>query len=271
MKIPLEMKLFENEGQKLITVDVDKIIPNPFQPRRVFEEDKLRALTESIKENGIIQPLTVRRARGGFELIAGERRLRAAKLAGLKQVPCVLGRYTDEQSSVLALVENIQRSELNFFEEADAIGRLLVCHELTQEEIAKKLCKSQPAVANKLRLLRLPSETRKRILSASLTERHARCLLRLPDEKSVNRALDTIILHELNVAESEALVEKMLNVKGKKKGKKTAVIRDMRIFCNTLDKAVKSIRYTGAAVDVRKNETEDKVEYVITLPKTVER
>ena len=146
MKIPLEMKLFENEGQKLITVDVDKIIPNPFQPRRVFEEDKLRALTESIKENGIIQPLTVRRARGGFELIAGERRLRAAKLAGLKQVPCVLGRYTDEQSSVLALVENIQRSELNFFEEADAIGRLLVCHELTQEEIAKKLCKSQPCL-----------------------------------------------------------------------------------------------------------------------------
>lgn len=267
MKIPLEMKLFENENQRLIFVDVDKIIPNPFQPRRDFEEDKLSILTESIRENGIIQPLTVRKTRNGFELIAGERRLRAAKRAGLKQVPCVLGRYTDEQSSVLALVENIQRSELNFFEEADAIGRLLVCHELTQEEIARKLCKSQPAVANKLRLLRLNGETRKRILSAGLTERHARCLLRLPDGKAVDRALDTIIANGLNVTESEALIERMLSGNKKKKGRKTAVIRDMRLFCNTLDKAVKSIRHTGAAVTVDKNETDDKVEYVITLPK----
>lgn len=271
MKIPLEMRFFENDTQKLIFVDVDNITPNPFQPRRDFEKEKLSLLTESIKENGIIQPLTVRKTRNGYELIAGERRLRAAKEAGLRQVPCVLGKYTDEQSSVLALVENIQRSELNFFEEADAIGRLLVCHELTQEDIAKKLGKSQPAVANKLRLLRLPPQTRKRILSASLTERHARCLLRLPDEKSVNRALDVIILNELNVAESEALVEKMLGGKTKKKGKKTAVIRDLRLFCNTLDKAVKSIRHTGAAVTVNKNETADMVEYVISMPKHSEK
>lgn len=259
------------EEQKLIWVDPARIQPNPFQPRRDFDSDKLEALTESIRENGILQPLTVRKCHGQFELIAGERRLRAAKKLGLKQVPCVLGKYTDEQSSVLALVENIQRSELNFFEEADAIGRLLVCHELTQEEIAARLGKSQPAVANKLRLLRLPLPVRTRILENGLTERHARCLLRLPDEKNVNKALDSIVSRRLNVAESEKLIEKMLGDKVRPKRRHVAAVRDMRLFCNTLEKAVKSIKSTGLPVESRRSEHDGFVEYVITLPKNVEK
>ena len=258
------------QEQRLLWIPVKLIHPNPYQPRRDFDGDKLEKLAESIRENGIIQPLTVRKVKDGYELIAGERRLRGAKAAGLETVPCVLGRYTDEQSSVLALVENIQRSELNFFEEADAIGRLMVCHEMTQEEIAKRLGKSQPAVANKLRLLRLPDDIRRRILENGLTERHARSLLRLPDEKTVKKALDAIIAGKLNVAETDRMVEKLLEGGAKKRRRKVAVIRDLRLFRNTLDRAVKSIKSTGVSVETRVEEKDDHIEYVISLPKSVE-
>ena len=256
----------KNEEGRLIMLDPEKITPNPFQPRRDFDEEGSRSLMESIRENGILQPLTVRKGKNGFELVAGERRLRAAKELGLKSVPCVLRRYSDEQSSVLALVENIQRRQLNFFEEADAIGRLIVYHGLTQEQVAARLGKSQPAVANKLRLLRLREGIRVRITASGLTERHARAMLRLPEER-IEKALDTVILKGYNVAQTEEYIEKLLTDKQTAKGKKRAVIRDMRIFCNTLDKAVRSIKSTGLKIESERNEKENYIEYLIKLPK----
>ena len=269
MKNPFEVRTATKSDElRLLMLRPDEIRPNPYQPRRIFDEESLEMLTASVKENGILQPLTVRKTENGYELIAGERRLRAAKAAGLTKVPCVVSRVGEESSGVLALVENIQRSDLDFFEEADAIGRLMVCHGLTQEEVAGKIGKSQPAVANKLRLLRLPPETRERIREAGLTERHARCLLRLPDEL-VGKALDRIIAGGLNVAASDKLIERMLEELGRKKPKRQVrgAVRDLRLFYNTLDKAVMSIRTTGLAVETRREEHDGFVEYIVKLPK----
>lgn len=272
MKLPLEMKFpTKPDDLRLVMLRPEDIRPNPYQPRREFDKDALDMLAASIRENGILQPLSVRKENGGYELIAGERRLRAAMEVGLPRVPCVVSRVSDEGSSVLALVENLQRSNLNFFEEADAMGRLMVCHNMTQEEIAGRLGKSQPAVANKLRLLKLSPEMRGRILSARLTERHARCLLRLPDEEA-EKALDQIIARGLNVAEADRLVERMLGGQGKKPKKtrrQMGAVRDLRLFCNTLDKAVKSIRGTGLPVEARREDQDGFVEYVIRLPKSL--
>lgn len=262
-----------DEKQRLIRVKTSDIRPNPNQPRRVFDENELESLAQSIRENGLLQPLTVRKTDGGYELVAGERRLRASVAAGLGTVPCVLSNVSDEQSSVLALVENIQRSDLNFFEEAEAIAKLMDLYSLTQEEAAARLGKSQPAVANKLRLLRLPQNIRSRLINARLTERHARSLLRLPDESAVSRALDIIIYQEFNVNETEKLVERMLaDEKGQKPAssrKKVGAVRDMRLFCNTVEKAVRSIRSAGLPVEMERTERENCVEYTVKLPKKV--
>ena len=162
-------------------ISTTRIRPNPQQPRRSFPEDALAELAESIRRYGILQPLTVRRAGGDFELIAGERRLRAARLAGLREVPCLIARVGEEDSALLALIENLQRRDLDYWEEADALARLIRRYDLTQEQAAEKLGKSQSTVANKLRLLRLPEPVRAAAQKYALTARHARALLRLPD------------------------------------------------------------------------------------------
>ena len=263
----------KNDTQRLIYIKPSQIRPNPNQPRRDFDEAELESLTQSIRENGLLQPLSVRNTDKGFELIAGERRLRACAAAGLKSVPCVLADYSDEQSGVFALVENIQRSDLGFFEEAEAIERLMSRYCLTQEETAARLGRSQPAVANKLRLLKLPQNIRSRLLTAHLTERHARSLLRLPDEAAMSRALDIIIYQEFNVSETDRLVERMLadieNGKIAPKRRKVGAVRDIRLFCNTVEKAVKSIRGAGLPVGMEKSEDENAVEYRVRLPKRI--
>ena len=263
MKLPLK-----TDEMRLLMLRPDEIRPNPFQPRRRFDEAELDVLTASVREHGILQPLTVRKSENGYELIAGERRLRAAKAAGLARVPCVIRKSDDEDAGVMALVENLQRSDLDFFEEADAIGRLMACHGLKQEEIAERLGRSQPAVANKLRLLRLPPEIRARIREAGLTERHARCLLRLPDEK-IPLALDRIVSQGLNVASADKLIERLLGEGARRKPKRRlrGAVKDLRLFYNTLDKAVDAIRGTGLPVESRREEGDGFVEYVIRLPK----
>ncbi len=272
MKLPLDLKLpLKTDDLRLIMLRPQDIQPNPNQPRRVFDPDALAVLTASVKENGILQPLSVRKEGGEYQLIAGERRLRAALAAGLGRVPCVVSRVDDEGSSVLALVENLQRSDLNFFEEADAIGRLMAGYGMTQEEIARRLGKSQPAVANKLRLLKLSPTLRERILAEGLTERHARCLLRLP-EREAERALEQMIRGQMNVAQADRLVERMLEAGEKKKVKprrKRGAVRDLRLFCNTLDKAVKAIQGTGLPVETKKQDGDAFVEYIIRLPKSL--
>ena len=171
------------EDRTLRRVRVSDIVRNPNQPRKYFDPEAIAQLAESIRQYGVLNPLTVRRAPGGgYELVAGERRLRAARVAGLNDVPCLVIAADNEDSSAIALVENLQRRDLDFFEEAEGFKRLIDQYGLTQEEAARKVGKTQSAVANKLRLLRLSQQNMELIRSANLTERHARCLLRLDDE-----------------------------------------------------------------------------------------
>ena len=180
---------------RVIQVEVEKIEPNPYQPRRTF--DDIDSLAQSIKQNGLLQPLTVRRTDDGYQLVAGERRLRAAKMLGMEFVPCIPVTITERNSAVMALIENIQRKDLSYFDEAEAIAKLIDFYGMTQEDAAIKLGKSQPSIANKLRLLKLDEEVREKLSEYGLTERHARALLRL---KCKGQQLDTIEILSLGEA-----------------------------------------------------------------------
>ena len=201
------------QSRRIRLLPVDKIAPNPRQPRRRFEEQPLRELADSIRQHGVLQPLTVQRTPEGYVLVAGERRLRAAAMAGLTHVPCILVRATEEDSALLALIENLQRCDLHYLEEAAAIARLITTYGLSQEEAARRLGRSQPAVANKLRLLRLSPECCDLLRRYGLTERHARALLRLEDEEDRLAAARHMGERGLNVAAAEAYVDDLLHRK----------------------------------------------------------
>ena len=252
-------------------IPIIKIRPNRAQPRKQFNEDELSALSRSISENGILQPLTVRKASPTeFELIAGERRLRAAILAGMKRVPCIIVKCSDKESAVYALLENLQRADLGMFEEARGISRLIRRYGLTQEQAAAKLGKTQSTIANKLRLLKLSPEEQEWIEKAGLTERHARALLRIDNEEQRREALSKIISENLNVTRSEELVgiytHNIPRSQGHR-GKSKAVIKDLRIFLNTINKAVDTMRLSGIDAQSVKTDTENFIEYTIRIPK----
>lgn len=259
------------EDNKVLEIPTIQIRPNKTQPRKSFDEDKLRLLSQSIVNNGILQPLTVRRlSQTEYELVAGERRLRAAALAGLSKVPCVLIKCTDKESAIFALLENIQRSDLNMFEEAKGISRLIRKFGLTQEEAARRLGKKQSTVANKLRLLKLSIEEQDWILQAGLSERHARALLRIEDEEIRKEILSKIVAESLSAKDTEDLILKLLcqaTVNSPKQEKKF-VIRDVRIFVNTINKAVDTMRLSGINAVSRKLETEEYIEYTVQIPKS---
>ena len=202
---------------KIAYIQVDDIRPNRDQPRRYFDKDKLLELAESIKENGIIQPLSVRKTQDGYELVAGERRLRAAKEAGLKEVPCLVLDVNSYQSAVLALCENIHRQDLDFIEEAEGIYQMINVLGMSQAEVAKKLGRSQSAVANKLRILNLPGELLFIIREKGLTERHARALLRLDNDGDRVRVLEQVINRGLNVTDTEKFIDRFLEKKTRRK------------------------------------------------------
>lgn len=249
-------------------INHENILPNPNQPRVRFDYDELEGLATSIRTSGLLQPINVRPLEDGkYELISGERRLRAARMVGLSKLPCIVMDVSDEQSALFALIENVQRQNLDFFEEAEAVERLMTEHGLSQDEISKKLGKAQSTLSNKLRLLRLPEDMRYKISSAGLTERHARALLLLPDNSARNRALDIIIDRHLNVAESEKLISDIL--KRRKSGNRPAIkgFKDMRIFINTINHAVDTIRKAGIDADTAKSETDEYFEYVIRIAK----
>ena len=259
---------------KLTYVSPDKIDPNKYQPRKVFDESKLFELAQSIKEHGILQPLTVRKTdKERFELIAGERRLRAAILVGLTSVPVIIKKYSDEQSMVLSIIENIQRHNLNYFEEAESYRKLIEeCH-LTQEELARKLGKTQSTVANKLRLLKLEPSIRTLLTENNLTERHARCLLKIEDEELKERAIKEIISKNLNVSQTEVLIMSLMGELRKEVRKKSTKLRcvklfkDLRIFSSTINQTIDLIKQTGIPVSSNKSETEDYIEYTIRIEK----
>ncbi len=256
----------ERSGESTVTeVPLRLITPNPRQPRRLFDEEKLKELSDSIVRYGILQPLTCRRLpSGGYELIAGERRFRAACLAGFYSVPCIIMDTCEEESAELAIIENLQREDLNIFEEAAAISSLLIIYNMTQAEAAERLSVSQSYVANKLRLLRFSEEERLLILENSLSERHARCLLRLTEEKERHAALLHIISRGLNVSSSERYVESLLAERDTARRQKVRFIfKDLRLFYNSIDRAAELVRTSGVPVKIEKNESKEGV--VITV------
>lgn len=258
----------EKQINKVILIDIAKIRPNPNQPRRKFGDD-LIGLAESIKQNGIIQPLTVRRTeQGEYQLIAGERRLRAAKMCGLSAAPCVVLEISEKNSAVIAIVENIQRKDLSFFDEAEAVEKLIRLHGITQEEAAGMLGRSQSAIANKLRLLRLSMRVKEKIIEHGLTERHARALLKLENEDDRLEAIETIRKRRLNVEGAERLIGSMIdkNKEIESIKKRSGAFKNIRLFVNTINKAVEMMKAAGIEADSQKTEGKDYIEYVVRIP-----
>lgn len=256
-------------GGQIILIPQEDIYPNPNQPRSRFDFDELEGLAQSIRQNGIIQPIAVRvNASGNYELISGERRLRASRLVGISLIPCIIMEASDEKSALFALIENMQRSDLGFFEEASAIEKLIVDFNMSRDDVCRKLGKAAPTISNKLRLLKLPEDVRLKITQEGLTERHARALLRLPTRAQLDRALSIISDKRLNVAESEKLIDQMLSADKSSKKPTVKLFKDVRIFVNTLNHAVDTMRRAGIEADSAKSETDEYIEYIVRIPKT---
>ncbi|MBR6531478.1 MAG: ParB/RepB/Spo0J family partition protein [Clostridia bacterium] len=258
------------KSNEVVLIPARQILPNPHQPRKNFNWDDLEGLAESIHHNGLLQPITVRRKDNGrYELISGERRLRACKMAGLSAIPAIIIEIDEEKSALLAVIENIQRENLHFFEEAMAIERLIKGFGLSQDEVSRKLGKSQSTLSNKLRILRLPDEIRYNIMIYGLTERHARALLRLPSTDLMNQVIDTVVEQGLTVTATEQLICEILTKQPEKekKGKRVMVFKDVRIFINTLNHAVSTMRKSGINAKATKNETDDYIEYIVKINK----
>lgn len=259
----------EHAPRQLLLLAPGELHPNPAQPRRIFDEAGLTSLADSIHRHGILQPLTVRRTEQGWELVAGERRLRAAVLAGLTQVPCLEAEADDPRSALLALVENLQREDLHYLEEAEALGDFLRQTGMTQEAAARELGCSPSALANKLRLLRLSPDCAAILLRSGLSERHARALLRLPDESERLSALQHILSANLNVAQTERWIDRrLLQLQTTPPAaRRTYIIKDVRLFLNSVDRGLRLIRDAGVGAEARREETEDAIILTIRLPK----
>lgn len=252
---------------RVVAIPVRQIVPNPNQPRRDFDPSGIDMLARSIAANGLLQPISVRALEDGrYELISGERRLLAYQSLGQESIPAILLDIQTQDSAVLALVENLHRSDLSFFEEAQAIASLMDKLHLTQQQAARLLCKSQPAVANKLRLLRLPVQVRTIVRESGLTERHARALLRLENPKAMASAATHMARNGLNVAQAEAYIDRLLNHTTPKQGR-VAIVRDVRLLFNSINRAVDVIKQSGFAVETQRMEDETYVNYVVRIPK----
>jgi len=265
MRLLPKKGLYDNG--RVLFLPVDAISPNPNQPRKQFVQEDLEELARSIQALGLLQPLTVRRRDGAWELIAGERRLRAARLAGLEEVPCLSIQTDSQSSSLLALVENLQRRDLDFWEEALALRRLMDTYHLPQEETARRLGKSQSAIANKLRLLKLPPEVLSTLRDAGCTERHARALLRLETTEQQTRAAETVVARSLTVAQTEALVEQLLAAPKADPRRPTFLVRDVRLFLNTLTRGLDLMRSAGVNAQYDREDTEDSILLTIHIPR----
>lgn len=260
-------------------VPISDIRPNPYQPRKKFNDIKIDELGQSIKSYGIIQPLSVRKLNNSYELVAGERRLRAAEKIGLKEVPVIIVEFGEEESALVALMENLQREDLNYIEEAIGYYNLIEDHGLTQGEIAKKIGKSQSTIANKLRILQLPLDIQRELIEEKLSERHGRALLKLPTYELKKETLQIVKENNLNVRQTEELIESILEeiidekeevIEEKEKIKKKQKVKSLintRIYLNTMKNAYKAIKETGIEADYKEIEKEDYVEVRVRIPK----
>lgn len=268
--MPLRKKCGLYESNKIINLPVEDILPNPSQPRKQFDNDALRELAMSIMKYGVLQPLAVHRRGLSYELVAGERRLRAAKLAGEKTVPCVVLDVDMSESAVLALVENLHRRDLDFIEEAEGISQLITLYNLSQEEAAKRVGKSQSAIANKLRILKLPKDVLYIIREYGLSERHARALLRLDNDEDRTAVLKKIIQRGLNVAKTEEYIDDLLRKKAepeKRPAQPMFVLKDVRLFLNTVNKGMSMMKQSGIDAEYGRSETDTDIILTIKIPK----
>ena len=256
-----KLKTYMETG-RVVFLPARSIRPNPAQPRKIFHEEALADLADSIRQHGILQPLTVRRVGTGYELIAGERRLRAAGMAGLTEIPCIVMTMDDRESGMAAMVENLQRQDLDFVEEARGISYLMEKWSLSQEQIARIMGKSQSAVANKLRLLRHSPPVLEALRNAQLTERHARAMLRLPTEQQKLAVIATVSQMDMSVARTEQYIESLLTEKEKKEKQP-----NVGAFINHLTQALTKIQLSGIAAVSERKETEDQIVLTITFPK----
>lgn len=250
-----------SELQSVQRVSPEIIVPNPFQPRKTFHDESLQELSASIREFGVIQPLLVRRQGERFELIAGERRLRASKLAGLDEVPVIVRELDDKEMAELAMIENLQREDLHFLEEAEGYQHLIASFNFTQEELARRVGKNQSTIANKLRLLKLAPEVRQAVVGQNLTERHARALLKLEDTRVQMEVLDGVRENGLNVRATEDLIETYTdNISREKNNKEVTpkqtlvkIIKDVRIFINTINSVISQMKKSGMDIKVKQD------------------
>ncbi len=272
-RTPSEEAVSENEkGVEIVEVSLDQISANPFQPRKTFSEEGLAELTASIREYGIIQPLVLRKADNGYEIIAGERRFRAATRIGLTAVPCLVRQASDKEMAEIALIENLQREDLHYFEEAAGYEKLLTQFGLTQEVLAKSVGKDQSTIANKLRLLKLAPEVRNFIFQTNLTERHSRALLKIDEVSSQMDVLQIVAEHKLNVRDTESLIEERLQSQSPdpippKRRMMLKVVKDVRIFINTVGELVKQMKKAGLDVRLTQTQDEDTVTLTMIVPK----
>ncbi len=256
----------KNTDVKVVQVPLTRVIPNPYQPRKEFEPEALEELSDSIRQYGVLQPLLVAPGEdGNYILIAGERRLRASTLAGLETVPVIISEYTTQQIAEIAMIENLQRRDLHFLEEAEGYEKLMNTFHLTQESMAARVGKKQSTIANKLRLLRLSPEVRKVLWEGELTERHARALLKLDDGKQQLEVLEKVLKEGLNVRQTEARVEKLLAESGKLKKKKPRIIiaNDVRIYLNSIKQVMTTAKSSGIAASMEQEIQGDDV--IVTL------
>lgn len=252
---------------KVVLINVESIVPNPFQPRSIFDKNEIEELSNSITLNGLLQPLTVRKQTSFYELISGERRLRALKFAGITHAPCIVVDVDDAKSSVLALIENIQRTDLNFFEEARAMKLLMNTCSISQIELANKLGKSQPSVANKLRLLKFNNDIQNDIIKNGLNERQARALLKVQNEEKIKFVINYIQNNKLNVAQTEAYIEQLNSGKEQNQIKRFhPIVKDIRVFLNTINNAIDIMNSSGINAHTQRKDSNGYIEYIIKIP-----
>jgi len=256
-----KLKTYMETG-RVVFLPARAIKPNPAQPRKVFREEGLAELADSIRQHGILQPLSVRRVGTSYELIAGERRLRAGQMAGLTEIPCIVMNMDEKESGMAAMIENLQRQDLDFIEEALGISRLMEQWSMSQEQIARILGKSQSAVANKLRILRHSPQVLKALREANLTERHGRALLKLPTEAQKLSAIQIIATLGMSVARTERYIEELLS-------RKNPGISKVNVgaFLNNLNQSLQKIQSSGIPAVSERRETDSQIVLTITIPK----
>ena len=249
---------------KIYALPIESIQPSPFQARTNFNEQELAGLAASIRENGLLQPIAVRKKEDGYELVAGERRLRACKMAKMKTIPAILCDYDDDKTAAMGLLENLQRENLNPFEQAQGLRDVMVLWDCTQAEAAKRLGMAQPTLANKLRLLQLTQDQRQFVLDNGLTERHARAVLRLPENRR-SEALITIAKRKMNARATDLYIEQLLNAAAPGRHR-ISMVKDVRIFVNTIDHAIRLMTDNGVPATAHREERDGYIEYTVRIP-----